>query len=65
MSETKDKLVKLAEAAEMIGLPPIALWRLCRRGHVRHIRIGRCYYLSISTVQGLLDAASTNAEASR
>lgn len=64
-TETKDRLLKLSEASEMLGIPPISLWRRCRKGRLPHVRLGSTYYLSLATVQGLLDAASTSAEASR
>lgn len=60
--EPKDRLLKLSEAAEMLGIPAISLWRRCRQSAIAHVRLGRTYYLSLATVQGLLDSAGASAQ---
>lgn len=58
-----DKLMKISEACHLLGISQMALYRRCRNGTIPSVKLGRTYYLSLATVQGLLDRAGSTAEA--
>jgi excisionase family DNA binding protein len=51
MSESRDAMVTVGEAATMVGCHPATIVRMIRRGELKALRLGRQYRVRVSDLE--------------